>query len=85
MKLTTEQWLHGLIAAFIGGLATAVDSGLTLLIVAPGEFNLGAGFRKTLVTIAVLGLLSGAKLAFAYLKQSPLPAETGGKANAASA
>jgi hypothetical protein len=67
------QWVHGIVAAFIGGVAGALDSGLALLLIAPETFNLNTGLRKTLLTLTVFGLLSGAKLAFAYLKTAPTP------------
>jgi hypothetical protein len=74
-KMTSQRWFHGLAAAFIGGVASAVDSGLALIIMAPDQFNINAQLKRTLITISVLGILSGAKLAFAYLKQSPLPTD----------
>ncbi len=77
MNKQTANWLHGLIAALIGGAASALDSGLALIIIAPEQFNLNKGLARTLLTITVLGVLSGVKLAFAYLKQSPLPPEGG--------
>lgn len=70
-----QKWVHGLSAAFVGGVATAIDSGLALIIIAPDQFNLNKGLLRTLLTITVLAILSGAKLAFAYLKQAPLPEE----------
>jgi gas vesicle protein len=73
--MTKEQWVHGLIAAFLGGLAGAVDGGLTVMLIAPETFNLGPGLRKTLLTLTVFGILSGVKLAAAYLKQSPIWSE----------
>ena len=72
---TKEQWLYGLGSAFIGGCAGAIDSGIALIIIAPETFNLSTGLRKTLITVLVLGLLTGAKTAAAFLKQSPLPRE----------
>jgi hypothetical protein len=75
MNAQNRKWIHGLAAAFIGGIATALDSGLALIIIAPEQFNLNKGLARTLLTIAVLGVLSGAKLAFAYLKQAPLPSD----------
>lgn len=91
----TQQWKHGLIAAFVGGVATAVDSGLALILLAPNEFNLNSKLWHTLLTILVLSVLCGAKLAAAYLKQSPTPRDVwddskrqeqlGEKANAAGA
>lgn len=68
-----RAWRHGLFSGFIGGAASAIDSGLALVIVAPDKFNLHDGLGRTVFTVAILGLLSGVKFAFAYLKQSPLP------------
>lgn len=66
-------WKHGLLAAVIGGFASSIDSGLALIVIAPDKFNLGIDIWKTILTMLVLGLLTGAKVAAAYLKQSPLP------------
>jgi hypothetical protein len=68
-----RMWVHGLTAAFVGGFAGAVDSGIALILIAPETFNLSSGLRKTLLTVSVLGLLTGIKFAAAYLKQSPNP------------
>lgn len=73
MNQNTGRWLHGLIAALVIGLASAIDSGLALIIVDPQSFNLTDKLAKTLITIAVLGALSGLKGAFAYLKTAPEP------------
>ena len=75
MTQETKNWMHGLAATAIAGAAGAIDSGLALIIIDPDHFNLGSGLRRTLLTIAVLGCLTGAKCAFAYLKQSPVPPE----------
>jgi len=74
MTARTSGWVRGLVGGFVGGLAGSIDSSLALMIIAPGEFNLDYGLKKTLWTALVLGLLAGLKVAFAYLKQSPLPA-----------
>ena len=66
------MWLHGLVAAFIGGAATMLSSSLALMVMNPEQFNMGAQLGHTLKTVLVLGLLSGAQTAAAYLKQSPL-------------
>lgn len=71
--MDTSRWKHGLAAAFIGGLAGAIDSGIALLIVSPQDFDLNKKLGHTLLTVGVLGVLSGAKLAAAYLKQAPTP------------
>ena len=76
MTKSTALWLHGLFAALIVGTASAIDSGLVLVVVAPDKFNVNEGLKRTLITILVLGILSGAKAAFAYLRQSPIPPES---------
>jgi hypothetical protein len=70
---STRKWLHGLSAAFVGTVATSIDSSVTLTLIAPETFNLNHGLKKTLVTVLVLSLLSGVKTAMAYLKQAPVP------------
>jgi hypothetical protein len=75
MNKDTAAWLHGLLSGFIGGFAGAVDSGLALIVIAPQTFNLGPALWKTLGTMTVLGVLTGLKVAFAYLKQSPVPSD----------
>lgn len=75
MSLAARKWWHGLIGGFVGGAAGAIDSSMALMVLVPDKFNLGPGLRQTLETAVVLGLLTGIKCAFAYLKQSPLPPE----------
>jgi hypothetical protein len=58
-------WLHGLLAAAIGGAGTAVS----LIVVKPSDFNLGTGLHDLLKIAAVNAVIS----TFLYLKQSPLP------------
>jgi hypothetical protein len=74
-NIRRRLWKHGLLAALIGGFASSMDSGLALIVIAPDKFNLGLDLWRTLLTMLVLGLLSGAKVAAAYLKQSPFPLE----------
>ncbi|HXI40827.1 MAG TPA: hypothetical protein VNH83_12650 [Bryobacteraceae bacterium] len=71
--MKSQAWLHGLVAATVGGFSGALESGITLIVVAPETFNLNAGLKKTLFTMLIFSLLSGAKCAAAYLKQSPVP------------
>jgi len=69
-----QIWIHGIIAAFIGGGAGAVSAGFASAMVAPGQFNLGGGLAGLLELMGVTFLVSGALSTFAYLKQSPVPA-----------
>jgi hypothetical protein len=71
--MSGKRWFHGLVAAFIGGLAGAGSSSIALMVLVPEKFNLGPQLALTFKTAAVLMLLSGAQTAFAYLKQAPLP------------
>lgn len=65
MKL--KHWVHGLVAATIGGTVNAI----VLIVADPITFNLSAGLNK-LLSVA---LVSGVFNACLYLKQSPLPPE----------
>jgi hypothetical protein len=67
MKLTTRHWLHGLIAAFIGGGASTFSA----MAIDPAKFNFNDGFGNMCKSF----LLSGLITAGAYLKQSPIPPE----------
>jgi len=73
MTKPTRKWVYGICSGFVGGMAGALDGGLALIVISPEDFNLGPQLKKTLVTMLVLGILTGLKIAFAYLKQSPLP------------
>lgn len=70
---TGRHWFRGLVASFVGGAAGALDSGLALIVVAPDKFNLHDGLARTLITMGILGLLTGLKLGFMYLHKNPLP------------
>lgn len=73
-----SRWFHGLAATFIGGASGAISSGLALMVVVPEKFGLGPNLWLTIKTTAILGLITGAQTAFAYLKQAPLPEWDGG-------
>ncbi|HEV2350838.1 MAG TPA: hypothetical protein VG028_13435 [Terriglobia bacterium] len=75
MKPQTRLWLHGLFAAFIGGASTTLSSGLVLVVADPAKFNFDEGLLRLLLSVTCMALIEGAKLTFAYLKQSPLPPE----------
>lgn len=70
-----SKWLHGLVAAFIGGGASAVTAGVTAPAIAPGAFNFGAQLLPLLKLSGALFVVNGLIAATAYLKQSPLPPE----------
>jgi len=58
-------WIHGLIGAVIGGVATSIGT----MIVDPVNFNLQDGLPK-LKSVAIASAIISAAL---YLKKSPLP------------
>ena len=61
-----KVWLHGLGAAIIGAVSTAVSAAL----VKPDTFNFT---HSGLIALAQISASSAALGAAAYLKQSPLP------------
>jgi hypothetical protein len=65
MKRQTRIWLHSLVAALVMGCA----NGVTVMIVSPTEFNLGAGIGKLGQVVLISGMIGVA----GFLKQSPLP------------
>jgi hypothetical protein len=76
MTNQVRQWIHGLGAAVIGGGASAVTAGVTVSAIRPDTFNFAGQVWPTLELMLALFVVNGAVSAFAYLKQSPLPAET---------
>jgi hypothetical protein len=64
-----DRWLKGLISAIIGGAANSI----TVMIVDPIAFNLQEGAGK-LGTVALVSAIVAAAM---YLKQSPLPLNSG--------
>lgn len=77
MNTKNRIWLHRLFAAFIGGGAGAVTSGLTSMGFAPDKFNLTntSGILHLLAIMAANFLINGILSAMFYLRQSPLPPE----------
>ncbi len=70
-KLDWDNWLYGLIAAFIGGGASAVVAGITASGLAPNELKLGT--LKSFELIGMVFLFKGIIVGCAFLAQSPLP------------
>jgi hypothetical protein len=60
------MWLHGLVAAFIGGGAGAVSAGFSAAVLAPDQFNLSTGILPMLklmvLTFTVSGIVAGMAL-----------------------
>ena len=74
MSTNTQTWLRGLGAAFIVGGAGAITSAQVAMGIAPNTFNYSTGFGNLAKMAAITFMVQGALGAFAYLKQSPLPA-----------
>lgn len=76
MKLDWSHWFYGLFAALIGGGAGSVSAAFGASMLAPGQF--GVGGTQGWNSLKLMGftfIISGAIAVFAYLKQSPLPAQ----------
>lgn len=71
-----ELWIKGLLAAAIAGAANGVITGFAAVGIDPEHFNLQAGIKPTLAIAGVSALMSGIIGVAAYLKQSPLPANS---------
>lgn len=76
MQLDWGHWLYSLFAALIGGGAGSVTAALGAMGIAPGQFGVGGdpgwnSLKLMLVTFVINAAIS----TFAYLKQSPLPAQ----------
>ncbi len=73
MKLTLPnswaQWLHAIIAAFIGGASGAAYAAL----IAPDTFNFS---HAGIIKLSQMALLAGIVPVLAYLKQFPTPQST---------
>jgi hypothetical protein len=67
-------WLSGLFAAFIGGGAGSVTTGLASMGIDPEHFNLNAGLHHTLNLMGAVFLINGIVSVCMFLKQSPIPA-----------
>lgn len=66
-------WLHGLLAALIGGGSSGVMAGMAAMGLAPDKFDLQTNLPNTLKMIGAVFIMSGVISVFTYLKQSPLP------------
>lgn len=67
------MWLRGLLAAFIGGGASAIASGFIAVAQTPTEYNLHGGLDNLLRMIGGTFLVTGILTAASYLQKSPLP------------
>lgn len=68
-----QTWLHGLVAAFIGGGSSAVTAGIVAPAINPAAFNFHEKLAPLFQLAAALFVVNGGIAAFAYLSKSPLP------------
>lgn len=66
-------WLRGLLAAFIGGGASAVASGFIAVAQTPAQYNFHDGVDNLLRMIGGTFIVTGILTAASYLQKSPLP------------
>lgn len=68
-----SRWIKGLIGAAISGTSAAISSGVSVSLIAPDKFNLGAELgnmiKMLLATAGVAFVVSVSK----YLKEHPMP------------
>lgn len=72
LAYVVRSWLRGLIAAFIGGGASAVSGGIALGFDDGKDFNIQQP-GHLLRIMGSMFVVSGVISAVAYLKQSPIP------------
>lgn len=70
-ELDFSDWFRSLLAAFIGGGATAVTSGITLNLIDPGHFN--ARTADFYIMVGSLFATNGIVSAMMFLRQKPVP------------
>lgn len=69
--LDWSDWIRGVLAAFIGGGATAVSGAFALALNDPKDFNLQAGMFWS--TIGTMFAISGVINLMMFLRTKPLP------------
>ncbi len=68
-----SHWQRGLFTGGIRGFATAMESGIALVAVAPEKFTVSGGVWKTLGAVLLLAVLRAVQVSMAYVRQNPLP------------
>jgi len=71
--LNWRKWLRGLSAAYIGGGAAAVSGAISIVMIAPTEFNMTDKFFHLLLYTTIQFIIAGIISASYYLKSSPVP------------
>ena len=80
MDQSTRMWVHGIIAAFVGGGASAITATFSSAVIAPSQFNLSSsgGIHHVAELVALTFLVNGGLAVALYLKQSPVPPDWDG-------
>jgi len=63
MTKNVKKWLYGLISTAISSMATS----LSTYVIAPKEFNFGAGFKNIMIITGISAFISIAN----YMQKSP--------------
>ena len=71
--LDFAEWLRGLLAAFVGGGASAITSGITVSAMDSKDYNLAEGAGKLYSLMGVLFMVNGLLSAAMFLRNKPVP------------
>jgi hypothetical protein len=70
-NLDWSDWIKGIVAAFVGGGAGAVTSGVVVSLGDPQQYNMGT--QKFYVLVGTVFAMSGMMNMMAFLRTKPLP------------
>lgn len=70
-ELDFSDWVRGILAAFIGGGASAVTSGMVVSLSDPKDYAIGSA--KFFSLVGAVFVMSGFMNAMAFLRTKPLP------------
>jgi hypothetical protein len=70
-NLDWSDWIKGIVAAFVGGGAGAVTSGIVVSLGDPQQYNMGT--QKFYVLVGSVFLMSGLMNMMAFLRSKPIP------------
>ena len=69
--LDWDDWIRGLISAFVGGGASAVTSGIAVRVGDPQQYNMAT--QKFYVLVGSVFVMSGLINMMAFLRNKPMP------------
>ena len=73
-----SRWAKGLIGAAISGTSAAISSGVSVSLIAPDKFNLGAELGNTIKMVLVTAVVAFVVSVSKYLKDHPMPEDLEG-------